>query len=70
MINKKLLSFDRGALRYVGLNVLFQWLGMLCNVVFVTVIAGLLGSVFDGTLTQSSLVQGMLLCVATVPLLL
>ena len=67
MINKKLLSFDRGALRYVGLNVLFQWLGMLCNVVFVTVIAGLLGSVFDGTLTQSSLVQGMLLCVATVP---
>ena len=67
MINKKLLSFDRGALRYVGLNVLFQWLGMLCNVVFVTVIAGLLGSVFDGPLTQSSLVQGMLLCVATVP---
>ncbi len=67
MINKKLLSFDRGALRYVGLNVLFQWLGMLCNVVFVTVIAGLLGSVFDGTLTQSSLVQGMLLCIATVP---
>lgn len=67
MINKKLLSFDRGALRYVGLNVLFQWLGMLCNVVFVTVIAGLLGSVFDGTLTQSSLVQGTLLCVATVP---
>ena len=67
MINKNLLSFDRGALRYVGLNVLFQWLGMLCNVVFVTVIAGLLGSVFDGTLTQSSLVQGMLLCVATVP---
>ncbi len=67
MINKKLLSFDRSALRYVGLNVLFQWLGMLCNVVFVTVIAGLLGSVFDGTLTQSSLVQGMLLCVAIVP---
>ena len=24
MINKKLLSFDRKALRYVGLNVLFQ----------------------------------------------
>ncbi len=67
MINKKLLSFDRGALRYVGLNVLFQWLGMLCNVVFVTVIARLLGSVFDGTLTQTALIQGMLLCAATVP---
>ena len=35
MINKKLLSFDRKALHYVGLNVLFQWLGMLCNVVLV-----------------------------------
>ena len=67
MINKKLLSFDRGALRYVGLNVLFQWLGMLCNVLFVTVIASLLGALFDGTLTQSGLVQGMLLCIATVP---
>ena len=33
MINKKLLSFDRGALRYVGANVAFQWLGMLCNVI-------------------------------------
>ena len=26
MINKKLLSFDRAALRYVGANVAFQWL--------------------------------------------
>lgn len=40
MINKKLLSFDRGALRYVELNVLFQWLGMLCNVIFVLAVLG------------------------------
>lgn len=39
MINKKLLSFDRKALRYVGLNVLFQWLGMLCNVVLVMTVS-------------------------------
>ena len=43
MINKKLLSFDRGALRYVGANVAFQWLGMLCNVIFVRAIAQLVG---------------------------
>ena len=44
MINKKLLSFDRGALRYVGANVAFQWLGMLCNVIFVRAIAQLVGT--------------------------
>ena len=35
MINKKLLSFDRKALHYVGLNVLLKWLEMLCNVMMV-----------------------------------
>ena len=67
MINKKLLSFDRSALRYVGLNVLLQWLGMLCNVVLVMTVARLLGSVFDDTLTGTALSQGMLLCLVTVP---
>ena len=67
MINKKLLSFDRGALRFVGGNVLCQWLGMLCNVVFVTVVAGLLGAVFDGTLATDVLVQSLVLCAVTVP---
>ena len=68
MINKKLLSFDRGALRYVGLNVLFQWLGMLCNVVFVTAVARLVGVAFDGSLTTALLWQNLLLCLCTVPL--
>ena len=67
MISKKLLSFDRGALRFVGGSVLCQWLGMLCNVVFVTAVAGLLGAVFDGTLTTDPLVQSLLLCAVTVP---
>ena len=67
MINKKLLSFDRGALRYVGLNVLFQWLGMLCNVVFVTIVAHLIGDVFAGTLTTAAFEQGLLICIITVP---
>ena len=57
MINKKLLSFDRGALRYVELNVLFQWLGMLCNVVFVKAVAGLIGAAFAGSLTSALLRQ-------------
>ena len=68
MINKKLLSFDRGALRYVELNVLFQWLGMLCNVVFVKAVAGLIGAAFAGSLTSALLWQQLMLCLATVPL--
>ena len=68
MINKKLLSFDRGALRYVGLNVLFQWLGILCNVVFVTAVARLIGAAFAGSLTSALLWQQLVLCLVTVPL--
>ena len=68
MINKKLLSFDRGALRYVELNVLFQWLGMLCNVVFVKAVAELIGAAFAGSLTSALLWQQLVLCLATVPL--
>ena len=68
MINKKLLSFDRAALRYVGANVVFQWLGMLCNIIFIRAIARLLGAVFANTLTDAMLRQSLLLCVGTVPL--
>ena len=68
MINKKLLSFDRGALRYVGANVTFQWLGMLCNVIFVRAIAQLVGAAFAGSLTSAQLWQNLVLCLATVPM--
>lgn len=68
MINKKLLSFDHGALRYVELNVLFQWLGMLCNVVFVKAVAGLIGAAFAGSLTSALLWRQLALSLATVPL--
>ena len=68
MINKKLLSFDRGALRFVGANVMFQWLGMLCNVIFVQAIARLVGAAFAGSLTSAMLWQNFVLCLCTVPL--
>ena len=67
MINKKLLSFDRAALRYVWLNVLFQWLGMLCNVVFVAVVARLVGAAFDHSLTSTALGWGLAVCAVTIP---
>ena len=52
MINKKLIAFDRGAMRFVGANVAFQWLGMLCNIIFVRAVAQLVGAVFAGELTH------------------
>ena len=68
MINKKLISFDRGAMRFVGANVAFQWLGMLCNIIFVRVIAQLVGAVFAGGLTHAMLRQDFVLCLFTIPL--
>ena len=68
MINKKLISFDRGAMRFVGANVAFQWLGMLCNIIFVRVIAQLVGAVFAGELTHEMLRQDFVLCLFTIPL--
>ena len=68
MINKKLLSFDRAALRYVWANVAFQWLGLVCNIIFVRAVARLVGAAFAGSLTAAALRQNILLCLGTVPL--
>ena len=68
MINKKLLSFDRGALRYVGANVAFQWLSLLCSVVVVRLLARLIGAAFAGSLTVSLVRWSLGLCLCTLPL--
>ena len=47
MINKKLLSFDPAAMRYVWRCVLCQWLSLLCNVAFVWALAGIVGRLHD-----------------------
>ena len=67
MINQKLLSFDRGALRFVRLNVTSQWLGMLCNVILVRIAARMIGAVFAGALTAAALWQGIAFCAVTIP---
>ena len=59
MINKKLLPFDRGALRYVGANVAFQWLGMLCNVIFVLAVLGVSLNLYQ---SGKMGVEGVLVC--------
>ena len=63
MINKKLLSFDRAALRYVGANVAFQWLGLVCNIIFVRAVARLVGAAFAGSLTAAAWAHGVGSCI-------
>ena len=63
MINKKLLSFDRAALRYVGANVAFQWLGLVCNIIFVRAAARLVGAAFAGSLTAAAWAHGVGSCI-------
>ena len=66
--HKKLLPLTAVHWRYVGANVAFQWLGMLCNVIFVRAIAQLVGAAFAGSLTSAQLWQNLVLCLATVPM--
>lgn len=70
MINKKLLGFDRGAMRCVVLNVLCQWLALLCNVLFVSALTRLVGAAFEGgaELTAGTLAAGFGICLVTIPL--
>lgn len=43
MINKRLLSLNRDAMKYVGWHVFFNWLALLCNVVFIVCLGYTLG---------------------------
>lgn len=68
MINKKLLRFDPGAMRYVAYNVLCQWLALLCNVAFVAALARMVGAAFGGAVTAAVLVPGFAVCLVSLPL--
>ena len=44
MIKKRLLEIVPESKKYIAMNVLFQWLGMCCNIVMMYTIACLLNS--------------------------
>lgn len=48
MIKKRLLDVVPESKRYIAENVVFQWLGMCCNIVMIYMIASLLTSLIDG----------------------
>ncbi len=68
MINKKLLSFDPAAMRYVWRCVLCQWLSLLCNVAFVWALAGIVGGALGTGLAASAWPAAFAVCIVSIPL--
>ena len=68
MINKKLLSFDPAAMRYVWRCVLCQWLSLLCNVGFVWALAGIVGGALGAGLAASAWPAAFAVCIVSIPL--
>ncbi len=68
MINKKLLSFDPAAMRYVWRCVLCQWLSLLCNVAFVWALAGIVGGALGAGLAAGAWPAAFVVCMISIPL--
>ena len=68
MINKKLLSFDPAAMRYVWRCVLCQWLSLLCNVAFVWALAGIVGGALGAGLAAGACPAAFAVCMISIPL--
>ncbi|WP_291223992.1 ABC transporter ATP-binding protein/permease [Gemmiger sp.] len=68
MINKKLLSFDPAAMRYVWRCVLCQWLSLLCNVAFVWALAGIVGGALGARLAAGAWPAAFAVCMISIPL--
>ena len=52
MIKKRLLEIVPESKKYIAENVVFQWLGMCCNIVMVFTIAHILNALINGTEIQ------------------
>ena len=68
MINKKLLSFDPAAMRYVWRCVLCQWLSLLCNVAVVWALAGIVGGALGAGLAAGAWPAAFAVCMISIPL--
>lgn len=60
MIKKRLLEIVPESKKYIAMNVLFQWLGMCCNIVMMHTIAQILSSLSENkgvSFGQSTLIM-------------
>ena len=49
MINKRLVNFVPRCKKYIGLNVVFQWISLICNIVIMSAFASTFQNIYDGT---------------------
>ena len=61
MIKKRLLEIVPESKKYIAENVVFQWLGMCCNIVMVFTIAHILNDLINGTEIQYGMRFGVIL---------
>ena len=63
MIKKRLLNMVPESKRYILLNVLFQWISLVANIVMMASITGLLAALFSGTQKDGQIAKTALVCV-------
>ncbi len=63
MIKKRLLNMVPESKRYIMLNVLFQWISLIANIVMMASITSLLAALFFGTQNTDSIVRTAVICV-------
>ena len=54
MINKRLINSMGDSKKYIGFNILFQWIKLVCNVVIMFLLADILGHAFQKSLNFST----------------
>ena len=70
MIKKRLLEIVPESKKYIAMNVLFQWIGMCCNIVMMYTIAQILSSLSEnkgvsfGQSTLTMILAGGFFCFA------
>ncbi len=62
MIKKRLLNMVPESKRYVILNVLFQWISLVANIVMMAAITGLLAGLFSGMQSTGQIIRTAVIC--------
>ena len=63
MIDKRLSKMLSGNNKYIALNVLCNWVGLLCNIAVIFALASLLQSILEKALTAAAVEKGLVIIV-------
>lgn len=66
MINKRLLGTVKESKKYIAGNVICQWISLIANITMMVVIANLLQSLYEGTVTGGKIALTAVIAIVTV----